>query len=109
MNEKLHTLITLLLAFQSDPDWWPGSSVFDIAVSAVLTQNTSWNNVSKAMERLKESGINNWERILESKDLETVPGLLECSAGDGYVNVEGIVKNNILYVAKQYRTAGVCL
>lgn len=27
------------------------------------------------------------------------PGLLECSAGDGYVNVEGIVKNNILYVA----------
>jgi len=72
MNEKLHTLITLLLAFQSDPDWWPGSSVFDIAVSAVLTQNTSWNNVSKAMERLKESGINNWERILESKDLETV-------------------------------------
>lgn len=72
MNEKLHTLITLLLAFQSDPDWWPGSSVFDIAVSAVLTQNTSWNNVSKAMERLKESGINNWEKILESKDLETV-------------------------------------
>jgi len=23
MNEKLHTLITLLLAFQSDPDWCP--------------------------------------------------------------------------------------
>jgi len=72
MKEKLHTLISLLLAFQPDPNWWPGSSSFEIAVSAVLTQNTSWNNVSKAMERLAKSGINNWEQILKARDLETI-------------------------------------
>jgi endonuclease-3 related protein len=37
--------------------WWPGETPFEIAVGAILTQNTSWSNVSKAIANLKEAGV----------------------------------------------------
>lgn len=37
--------------------WWPGESPFEIAVGAVLTQNTSWKNVEKAIANLKAEGL----------------------------------------------------
>lgn len=33
--------------------WWPGDSAFEIMVGAVLTQNTAWSNVEKAIAKLK--------------------------------------------------------
>lgn len=35
--------------------WWPGDSAFEIMVGAVLTQNTAWTNVEKAIAYLKRS------------------------------------------------------
>jgi endonuclease-3 related protein len=34
--------------------WWPGETPFEVMVGAILTQNTSWKNVEKAIGRLKE-------------------------------------------------------
>lgn len=36
--------------------WWPGETRFEIAIGAILTQNTSWRNVEKAIHNLKEAG-----------------------------------------------------
>ncbi len=36
--------------------WWPGETRWEIMVGAVLTQNTSWRNVEKAIENLKRAG-----------------------------------------------------
>jgi len=36
--------------------WWPGDSAFEIMVGAVLTQNTAWTNVEKAIVNLKKAG-----------------------------------------------------
>ena len=36
--------------------WWPADSGFEVAVGAVLTQNTAWGNVEKAITRLREAG-----------------------------------------------------
>ncbi|MDD3119005.1 MAG: hypothetical protein PHQ27_07495 [Victivallales bacterium] len=36
--------------------WWPGDSPWEIGIGAVLTQNTSWTNVEKAIAALKASG-----------------------------------------------------
>jgi len=33
--------------------WWPGESPFEVMVGAVLTQNTAWTNVEKAIHNLK--------------------------------------------------------
>jgi endonuclease III related protein len=35
--------------------WWPGDTPFEVAVGAVLTQNTAWTNVEKAIRNLKVS------------------------------------------------------
>ncbi|MEW6068554.1 MAG: endonuclease III domain-containing protein [Nitrospirota bacterium] len=34
--------------------WWPGDTPFEIAVGAILTQNTNWGNVEKAINNLKK-------------------------------------------------------
>ncbi|MDP6558649.1 MAG: endonuclease III domain-containing protein [Candidatus Binatia bacterium] len=37
-----------------DLHWWPGETPLEISVGAILTQNTAWTNVEKAIEHLKE-------------------------------------------------------
>jgi len=43
--------------------WWPGETSFEVMVGAILTQNTSWGNVEKAIQRLKGEGVLNPEGI----------------------------------------------
>jgi endonuclease-3 related protein len=38
-------------------NWWPGDTPFEIMVGAILTQNTNWQNVEKAIARLKAAGV----------------------------------------------------
>jgi endonuclease-3 related protein len=42
-----------LLAAFGPQHWWPGQSPFEVMVGAVLTQNTSWKNVEKAIDNLR--------------------------------------------------------
>ena len=39
--------------------WWPGETSFEVMVGAILTQHTSWKNVEKAIQKLKEKGLLN--------------------------------------------------
>jgi endonuclease-3 related protein len=34
--------------------WWPGETPFEVCVGAILTQNTSWGNVEKALRVLRD-------------------------------------------------------
>ena len=45
----------LLFATNGKQHWWPGDSAFEIMVGAVLTQNTAWSNVEKAIANLKRA------------------------------------------------------
>jgi len=38
-------------------NWWPADSPFEVCVGAILTQNTSWANVERAITRLKNAGV----------------------------------------------------
>jgi endonuclease-3 related protein len=35
--------------------WWPGDTPFEVMAGAVLTRNTAWSNVEKAIANLKWS------------------------------------------------------
>ena len=37
--------------------WWPGDSPFEIAIGAILTQNTAWTNVERAIQNLKDQDL----------------------------------------------------
>lgn len=45
--------------------WWPAESWFEIVVGAVLTQNTAWRNVEKAIDNLKKNGVLDPQKMLE--------------------------------------------
>ncbi len=38
-------------------NWWPAETNDEMAIGAILTQNTSWKNVEKAIKSLRESGL----------------------------------------------------
>ena len=37
--------------------WWPAETPFEVIVGAILTQNTSWTNVERAMANLRSAGV----------------------------------------------------
>ncbi len=37
--------------------WWPGETPFEVIIGAILTQNTSWGNVEKAINNLKKNRV----------------------------------------------------
>lgn len=48
--------------------WWPGDSIEEIIIGAVLTQNTSWQNVARAIDRLRNRDALSLRKILEVSD-----------------------------------------
>ena len=53
-------------------NWWPGETEFEIILGAILTQNTSWKNVEKALDNLKKQGLLEPEKLrkVEQSKLE---------------------------------------
>ena len=51
--EKLMEIHDLLYDRFGPQQWWPGDGRFEIVVGAILTQNTNWLNVEKAIANLK--------------------------------------------------------
>lgn len=56
-QEALRTAYLLMRAKFGHLNWWPGDSPFEICVGAILTQNTSWTNVEKAIAQLKSAQV----------------------------------------------------
>ncbi|WP_456325857.1 endonuclease III domain-containing protein [Desulfonauticus submarinus] len=65
MNKKdvLKLIYTKLFSALGPSHWWPGESPFEIAVGAILTQNTNWNNVEKAIHNLKQANLLNEQKL----------------------------------------------
>lgn len=56
MKRRLLRIYRTLFKHFGPQRWWPAESPFEVMIGAILTQNTSWKNVEKAVGRLKQSG-----------------------------------------------------
>ncbi len=54
-GRRLRRVYAALFAAYGQQHWWPADSPFEVMVGAVLTQNTAWINVERALARLTES------------------------------------------------------
>jgi endonuclease-3 related protein len=65
-------LFDILLTTFGPQHWWPGDTPFEVAVGAVLAQNTSWSNVEKAITSLKAANAMTATSLLSlsASDLE---------------------------------------
>jgi len=62
-DNPIQEIYTLLFNFFGPQNWWPGETPFEVMVGAVLTQNTSWTNVEKALAPIKKEGLLTFEAL----------------------------------------------
>ena len=62
-KQKLLNIFQTLLASFGQRNWWPGETELEIIVGAILTQNTSWKNVERAISNMKAHGVLNADTI----------------------------------------------
>ena len=43
--------------------WWPAETAFEVCVGAILTQNTAWSNVEKALATLRSRGLLSYQAL----------------------------------------------
>ncbi len=56
-SEQIRAYYESLYAAWGPQRWWPAQTPFEVIVGAYLTQNTSWNNVEKAMASLRHARV----------------------------------------------------
>jgi len=54
---SVHEIFRRLLDHCGHLHWWPAETPFEVCVGAILTQNTAWTNVEKAISALKQAGL----------------------------------------------------
>lgn len=74
----------LLRAAFGPQHWWPADTPFEVMVGAVLTQNTAWRNVEKAIANLRAGGLLDCRSILDRPEGELADRLRPA----GYFNVK---------------------
>jgi endonuclease-3 related protein len=82
--EELRRAYRLLRGHFGHLQWWPGETPFEVCVGAILTQNTSWSNVERAIANLKAAGV------LEARTLLALdePKLAALLRPAGYFNLK---------------------
>jgi endonuclease III related protein len=82
--------------------WWPGDTPFEVAVGAILTQNTNWVNVSRAIATLKD------QDLLTPQALHALPEteLAQLIRPAGYYNLKARrLKNFLDFLAHHFENS----
>jgi len=89
-----------LYSFYGPQDWWPAETPFEVIVGAILTQNTAWANVEKAIMNLKKADLLS-PRALKAASQKTIARLIKPA---GYYNVKSKrLKNFVNFLFLKYR------
>ncbi len=100
MNNRLLAVYNKLYSRFGPQHWWPGETPFEVAVGAILTQNTNWGNVEKAINNLKREGKLNASAI-HKMDPGRLATLIKPA---GYFNIKAKrVKHFVDFLTKEYR------
>ncbi|MFP3870216.1 MAG: endonuclease III domain-containing protein, partial [Syntrophobacteria bacterium] len=99
VSTRLDEIYRILWEAYGPQHWWPAEDSLEVMIGAVLTQNTNWQNVEKAIANLKRAGL-------------LAAGSLHALAPDelarfirpaGYFNIKAQrLKNLIALVAETY-------
>ena len=82
--QALHWVYHTLLTAYGPRQWWPARNDFEIMVGAILTQNTAWTNVQRALDNLYAANAMDPQRILAA-NLDDLAAWLRPS---GYFNLK---------------------
>ena len=98
-RNDLLRIYELLNGHFGDLHWWPAEEPFEVMVGAILTQNTAWTNVEKAIAALKG------KRLLSPEALSRIAEetLAEIIRPSGYYNVKAKrLKSFVRFLREEY-------
>lgn len=98
-SRRLERLLAELAAGFGPMEWWPARTPFEVIVGAVLTQNTAWSNVERALAGLGELGPLTPARLLRTKPER----LAQAIRSSGYYNAKA---RKLAAVSEWYLRAG---
>jgi len=98
-GERLVEMFDLLLKGFGPQNWWPADTELEMMVGAVLTQNTNWKNVEKAIQNLKRKGLLSVDAHHSLPTNEVAQEIRPA----GYFNIKAKrLKNLIQFIMEQY-------
>jgi len=100
-DEKLRAFYEAMLTRLGPQGWWPAETPFEVVVGAILTQNTNWKNVERAIANLKREGLLD-PRALDEADAERLGDLLRPA---GYYRMKARRLKNLMHLLAE-RFAG---
>ncbi|MCX8031159.1 MAG: endonuclease III domain-containing protein [Thermodesulfovibrionales bacterium] len=83
-TNSLIKFYNLLSAFYGPQNWWPAETPFEVIIGAILTQNTSWTNVEKAIKNLRKENLLSPEKLRDISYLQ----LSEIIRPSGYYRIK---------------------
>ena len=91
-RDRINRIYELLEEAFGPQHWWPAETSFEVMVGAVLTQNTNWGNVEKAIANLKARDL------LSPRALHDLPReeLAELIRPAGYFNLKSKRLKNLI-------------
>lgn len=99
-NIPLDEIYQTLRARFGHRGWWPGTTKLEIILGAILTQNTNWRNVEKALANLRGA------RMMSLRALRAIPAdsLAELIRPSGYYNQKALkIKAFVLFLEDNYK------
>lgn len=100
MTEKLISVYKKLYARFGPQYWWPAKSSFEVMIGAILTQNTNWGNVEKAINNLRKN------KLLSAAKLNKLSNkqISKFITSAGYYNVKAKrIKELLKFLFKVYK------
>ncbi|MFB3919449.1 MAG: endonuclease III domain-containing protein [Candidatus Velamenicoccus archaeovorus] len=97
MKQKLKKTYRKLYRHFGPQGWWPARTPFEVMVGAILTQNTSWQNVERAIANLKRARVLSWKRMLRLNDR----ALARLIRPAGYYNIKTRRLKNFLHFLQE--------
>ncbi len=91
-------IYNILLTYYNKQNWWPGQTIDEIVIGAILTQNTSWNNVEKSIINLKKNKLLSLKSIYKCNTEELKINIKP----SGFFNQKSIYLKNIASFYKEY-------
>lgn len=99
MKKKLLDIYGRLYREFGPQQWWPARSAFEVAIGAILTQNTAWQNVERAIANLRARGALNFEKMWRLPEKE----LARLIRPAGYYNIKARrIKNFLAFLKEHY-------
>lgn len=101
-EERLLEIFYRLLDAFGKRYWWPGDTPLEVIVGAVLTQNTNWKNVERAIYNLKKEDMLSFEALYKV-DTKRLGDLIKPA---GYYNIKSNrLKNTIKLFYEKYNSS----